>query len=483
MKLSVLLECIEKLTDESVPNINIEGISTNSAAVRPNEVFVAIPGYRVDGHDFIEAAIKAGASVIVGEKDLKDLPVPYIKVSNSRLALAKLACQFYEHPSRKKILIGITGTNGKTTTAFMLKYILETLGRTCSVFGTVHNVINGQASPSQNTTPDALELQRLLALSEDEFVIMEVSSHGLSQYRVEGVEFDYCLFTNLDHDHLDYHHDMDEYFLVKAKLFNQLKPHGKAIVNHYNSWGEKLVNLLNLKDEDICIIGDERHHHLKIDKIKSDVFTLVFERNQCFNLNLKMLGYHNILNASMAFLTAQKIGLPSSQIIQALEMFPGVPGRFEMMQHPNNGATIVIDYAHTADAFYHCLQTARDEGAKRVFHIYGFRGNRDTDKRKEMVNLSQTFSDSSVLTLDDLNGVSYDDMEQDLYKLNQSGSVIPDRTLAIKNVLDQVDEGDWVFITGKGAETYQQQFELPTASDIETVQYIFQQLDGGEMFL
>jgi UDP-N-acetylmuramoyl-L-alanyl-D-glutamate--2,6-diaminopimelate ligase len=466
LKLNTLLDHIEINRNDAIPDTEIKGISTNSKTIQIGEVFVAIPGFKVDGHNFIDKAIEVGASVIVGEKDLRDLTVPYIQVTSSRLALAKLACQYYGYPSKKKIVIGITGTNGKTTTSFMLKSILEACGRTCSIFGSINNVVNGQVFPSINTTPDALELQRQLALSEDEYTIIEVSSQGLTQYRVAGMEFDYCLFTNLDRDHLDYHQDMNEYFSVKASLFDQLKPDGKAIVNQYNHWGKKLKNQLKQKDEDIYILGD----NLKIKKSKTNGSTQIIEGNQTYKLSLKILGYHNVLNASMAFLTARQMGLSSTSIIKALEMFPGVPGRFEIIEHPI-GATIVIDYAHTAEAFYHCLQTAKDSCAKRVFHIFGFRGNRDTGKRREMVNVSQELSDVSILTFDDLDGVPYDEMEQSLHHLNQIGWVIPDRTLAIKEVLEQVIEGDWVFITGKGAETYELNFQIPTVSDIDTVQY------------
>ncbi|WP_191992039.1 UDP-N-acetylmuramoyl-L-alanyl-D-glutamate--2,6-diaminopimelate ligase [Bacillus aerolatus] len=477
MKLNTLLMNITNNANESIHHIDIEGISTNSSSVRPNELFVAIPGYSVDGHAFIEDAIKAGASVVVGEKDLKGLTVPYIRVSNSRFALAKMACQFYETPSKKRIIVGITGTNGKTTTSFMLKHILESSGRTCSLFGSVMNIVNGQVSPAVNTTLGALELQRQLALSKDEIIIIEVSSHGLSQYRVGGMEFDYCLFTNLDHDHLDYHRDMEEYFSVKASLFDQLKPDGKAIINHYNSWGMKLADRLKLNGCNIYTLGEERYCDLRIDKFISEEINsaVVLEQNKSVRLKLNILGKHNIFNASMAYLTGRELGLESSKIIHALEKLRGVPGRFEVMQHPK-GATIVIDYAHTPDALYHCLQTAKEKGAERIFHIFGFRGNRDTEKRREMVSISQEMSDASILTLDDLNGISYEDMEKDLHKLNlqQKGFVIPDRTMAIKCAWDQVDEGDWVFITGKGSEAYQQQYHLPTASDKETVQYLSQ---------
>jgi UDP-N-acetylmuramoyl-L-alanyl-D-glutamate--2,6-diaminopimelate ligase len=476
MKLSTLLENVTNTINESFHHIDIVGISTNSSSARPNELFVAISGYSVDGHGFIQDAINSGAIAIVGEKDMKGLSVPYIRVSNSRIALAKIASQFYGNPSRKHTVIGITGTNGKTTTSFMLKHIMESYNLTCSLFGSVMNIVNGQVFPSVNTTLDALELQRHLVLSTDDIIIMEVSSHGLSQYRVEEIEFDYCLFTNLDQDHLDYHRDMDEYFSVKARLFDQLKPKGKAIINLYNSWGEKLFNQLKRKDIDICTLGDEDHHDLRISKFKQAEMNSaeVVEGQTAAELNLRVLGKHNIFNASMAYLTARKLELESGQILQALKTFQGVPGRFELFEHPK-GAMIVVDYAHTANAFINCLRTARENGANRIFHIFGFRGNRDTEKRKEMVHVSREMSDVSILTLDDLNHVPFEEMEKDLHELNQQkGFVIPDRTLAIKHVWDQVDEGDWVLITGKGSETYQQQFYIPVNSDKETVRYLSQ---------
>ncbi|OMP66947.1 UDP-N-acetylmuramoyl-L-alanyl-D-glutamate--2,6-diaminopimelate ligase [Domibacillus epiphyticus] len=475
MKLHTLLENVTNTMNESFRHIEIEGISTNSASVRANELFVAIPGYTVDGHEFIRDAIKNGTIAIVGEKDMEDLAVPYIKVASSRKALAEIASQFYGNPSRKHTIIGITGTNGKTTTAFMLKHILESNNLTCSLFGSVMNIVNGQISPSVNTTLDALELQRQLSLSHDDIIIMEVSSHGLTQYRVQGIEFDYCLFTNLDQDHLDYHRHMDEYFAVKARLFDQLKPGGKAIINVYNSWGKKLYNQLQQKSIDIFTLGDEEHHDLRIGKYIPSVVNSaeIYEGKIGAKLNLLLLGKHNIFNASMAYLTARKLGIKkNTSILQALETFHGVPGRFELFHHPK-GAVFVVDYAHTANALINCLQTAREYGANRIFHIFGFRGNRDKKKRKEMVRVSHKISDLTILTLDDLNDVPIQEMERDLYVLNQQyGMVIPDRTLAIKHAWEQVQEGDWVMITGKGSETYQQPFQIPTNSDKETLLYL-----------
>lgn len=480
MKLNQLLKnIIEEYSLEPYLNtLEIKGISANSSNIGQNHLFIAISGYKHDGHNYIQDAIAAGADAVVGEREIGQINVPYVRVSNSRLALARIAREFYQTSAKKHTIIGITGTNGKTTTSFMLKHILEEAGLSCSLFGTIHNVVNGQTLPSLNTTMDALELHRYLSLSNDDIVIIEVSSHGLSQFRIEGIEFDYCLFTNLDHEHLDYHQNMDDYFSVKARLFNQLKPDGKAIINCYNAWGEKLLHSLQNKGKTTFAMGEAEHNHLQITQHKTEeAATAVFIDTEAeYQLHLKILGRHNIYNAAMAYLTIKNLNIPGEKIIQSLQTFQGVPGRFEMMEHPKK-ATVVIDYAHTSDAFFHSLTTAREYGAVRIFHVFGFRGNRDESKRMGMLSMSSELSDKVILTLDDLNGISYEEMVKTLHGLNnsQKALIIPDRTLAIQYAVDNAEKGDWIIITGKGAETYQQQFALPTASDEETIRYLFEQ--------
>ena len=487
MNLSKLLEPIKKI-NETLRYLKIEEISINSKTVRPNTLFIAISGANADGHDFIEEAIRNGASAIVGEKDINDLAIqsledeqyaegmvenrelsiPYIRVENSRRALAIIAGQFYGNATKHKTVIGITGTNGKTTTSFMLKKILEDAGKTCTLFGSVQNEVNGHIMPSLNTTPDALELQKQLSQSSDDFIIIEVSSHGISQNRIEGIEFDYCLFTNLDHEHLDYHRNMEEYFHVKSTLFQQLKPTGKAIINTLDPWGKRLSEQLKANERNTILLG----HRLRIKEWKSGFAKLAFYDDDELELHLRVLGKHNILNASMALLTAIEIGIPKELIVSSLFEFSGVPGRFELITHPK-GAKIVIDYAHTHDAFSHCLQTIKEQGAKRIFHIFGFRGNRDESKRQPMVEISKEFCDETLLTLDDLNGIPKDTMEATLHSLHDKVEL--DRTLAIKRVLEEVDEGDWVCITGKGHEEYKEIYQYPTTTDKETVHYFTRQ--------
>lgn len=239
MLLRHLLDILEYEERHGSDAVNITGISNNSKTVKPGDLFIAIAGYSIDGHKFIDQAIAAGAKAVIGEKEIGKQTVPYIKVTDSRKALALAAKRFYKNEQKKAIIIGITGTNGKTTTSYMLKHIVETCGHTCSLFGSVQNIVNGQILPATtNTTMDALELQRQLAASNDQVVIMEVTSHALMQYRVFGIEFDYGLFTNLSQDHLDYHGTMEAYFGAKLRLFEQLAPAGKAVIHAQGEWGK-----------------------------------------------------------------------------------------------------------------------------------------------------------------------------------------------------------------------------------------------------
>ncbi|MTH53933.1 UDP-N-acetylmuramoyl-L-alanyl-D-glutamate--2,6-diaminopimelate ligase [Bacillus mangrovi] len=460
-------------------NIEITGITSDSRCVRPGDLFIAISGYETDGHEYIEAALQAGAAAVAGETPQTELPVPYIRLEDSRKQMAALAVSFYGNPHTKHKMIGITGTNGKTTTAFMLKHILECAGHSCSLFGSVANYINGKWYTASNTTPDSLELQKLLYGSRDEFAVMEVSSHGISQHRVEGVEFDYALFTNLDQDHLDFHETMDEYFDVKSKLFKQMKKNGTAVINTDSSWGEKLYENTAAAGGKVLAFGE----NLQADLILSDWKTSDFPAailnesdTRGHFMQLSTPGLHNVYNAGLAFLTALEIGIEPRVIQDALMNFPGVPGRNEVYKREGR-PSVMLDYAHTAEALYHCLKTAKECGAERVYHVFGFRGGRDESKRADMIGISADLSDGYVLTSDDLNGMSDEDQIQLLQTLqnqygNEKGSIVTDRPLAIRKMILQASPGDWVVVTGKGAEAYKQSFSLPFASDGETIRYL-----------
>lgn len=478
MKLKHLINALEVDIEPEIADFFIKGVADNSSDVSKDYLFVAIKGFKSNGHDYIDDAVKRGASVVVGEMELDYLPVPYIKVANSRKALGIIANNFYHNPSKEKIMIGITGTNGKTTTSFMIKHILESNGYTCSLFGTIQNMINGEVCDSKNTTPGSLVLQRLLSESKDEIVIMEVSSHGLSQFRIEGITFDICLFTNLDHEHLDYHDTMEDYFQTKLLLFDYLRENGHAIVNTDNHWGKKLVGKLHDKKIVVHTLGQLESNQFQILdlNIKSATLVHVAEEEEMVELSSPMIGVHNMYNTIMAYITAKLLGIKKEFISQALKQFKGVKGRFEMISL-HNQATVIVDYAHTADAIYHCLTTAKKYGAKRIIHIFGFRGDRDESKRQGIIKVSTELSDQFILTVDDLNTVPLNEMMGILNKLNNDygnnkGIVLPDRTEAIKWAIENSKQGDWIIITGKGHELYKQSFRIPIHTDKETVLYI-----------
>ncbi|QPC48087.1 UDP-N-acetylmuramoyl-L-alanyl-D-glutamate--2,6-diaminopimelate ligase [Mangrovibacillus cuniculi] len=456
----------------------ILGVANDSREVKEGYAFVAVKGYTSDGHNFIKDAIRNGASLIIGEESSHSLSVPYIQVKNSRKALGILACNFYQTNQSTKKFIGVTGTNGKTTTTYIIHYLLKECGISSSLIGTIENVINGEASQSTNTTPDSLELHRMIASSHDDVIVMEVSSHGLSQDRLEGIEFDIGVFTNLEQEHLDYHGSMEEYFNTKFQLFEKLKDYGVAVINVESSWGEKVEEQLIHSNKKVITVGLSTSSTIQLvkteDCLPSDVYIREdFERSK---FHFTMPGIHNLINATLSYGVARSIGLNKQQIYEGLQSFTGVNGRFEIYA-TSNGATVVIDYAHTAEAFFHCLTTAKQCGAKKITHIFGFRGDRDQKKRPEMLSVSSELSHHIILTLDDLNSVPQDEMTAYLKEQQQniqsaSTDVIPDRTLAIKKAMESASKEDWVFITGKGHERYKQTFSLSTNSDRETVEYV-----------
>ncbi|MBM7570553.1 UDP-N-acetylmuramoyl-L-alanyl-D-glutamate--2,6-diaminopimelate ligase [Aquibacillus albus] len=462
---------------DTLDRLKITGIAESSSSIKEGFLFVAIKGNTFDGHHFIDDAITKGASAIIGEQELSGLSVPYIKVENSRQALGVLAKNYYGNPSKSKVMIAVTGTNGKTTTSYLLKHILEENGLSCSLIGTIQTIVNGESMKSKNTTPSSLTINHLLNKSKDQFVILEASSHGLSQYRLEGMEFDLCLFLNLTHEHLDYHETLENYFETKASLFNKLKRDGKAIINADDIWGRKLVEKLQHEQVQTFSVGQSMDNDYFISKIEpSPNPTIKIEENsKQQTISFPMAGTHNLYNAAMAYAAAQQLSIQTKDIIDSTKTFPGVDGRFEVFPQ-QNGSNVIVDYAHTADAVFHCLHTARSSGAQRIIHIFGFRGNRDTTKRKEMIQITADLSDQYVLTMDDLNAVPLKEMLHTLESLNSTygndkGVIIPDRTLAIEHAVANSKKGDWIIITGKGHEQYQQAFALPTKTDKETVMY------------
>ena len=466
------------LSVSNFDEIEITGIADNSKDIKDGYLFIAIKGYSSDGHQFIEEAIRMGAVAVIGEAKIDSVTVPYIRVTNSRKVLGAVAKKFYKDPSSRKIMVGITGTNGKTTISYMLRQLLEENGISCSVIGTIQHMINGEKIQSRNTTPGTIELNSLLAQSQDQAVILEVSSHGLAQYRLEGIQFDYGIFTNLYHEHLDFHKTMEAYFRAKALLFDKLKHSGLAIINGDNEWGVRLYQKLQEKKVSSYIVGSSSQSDLQITgyQLSPCPSISLYENGDPVHLTIPLPGLHNLYNAAIAYAVARRMSIKREDLLPVLQHFSGVPGRFEIYKD-DDGPTLVIDYAHTADAIFHALHTAKQCGAKRIFHIFGFRGGRDKSKRAEMVRVSSEMSDVSILTMDDLNSEALEEMTATLHSLHLNYAenkdiVIPDRTIAIKTAIKMGTKDDWIIITGKGPESYQQRFALPTKSDKETVLYL-----------
>ncbi|MCP3031751.1 UDP-N-acetylmuramoyl-L-alanyl-D-glutamate--2,6-diaminopimelate ligase [Halobacillus sp. A1] len=476
MKLNQLLENIPFENEKPLADPEIKGLTDSSSEVEPGYIFIAITGYQSDGHSYITDAIKKGASAIIGEKDAPECPIPYIKVQNSKKALGTVSAIYYQNPSHRKKMIGITGTNGKTTTSYMVKHVLEDIGYSCSLIGTIQNIVNGEKFETNNTTPNALRVNELLADSTDDVVIMEASSQGLAEYRLEGIEFDLCLFTNLSNEHLNYHGSLDNYFEAKKQLFYKLKHNGTAIINVDDFYGEKLAEELHQKGMNIYTFGESRNADLQMNELNlTHPYSVHLKENgEKFPVVSPIPGYHNLYNTTIAYAAAKAFFGERQSIIDSLEKFPGVEGRFNIYRLPN-GVTTVIDHAHTADAVLNCLQTASDSKTGRLVHVFGFKGQKDMDKRKEMIKISAEISDQYILTLDDLNNVPENEMIEHLNELqneygNDKGKIMKDRTLAIEEAIRLSEEGDWVAITGKGHQSYQQTYAYSVQSDKECIQ-------------
>lgn len=473
MKLHELAEksSINELTTMN-NQIEVTGVSDRSTDIHEGFIFVAIEGFETDGHDFIDQAIANGASLIVGQKRMNDLSVPYIQIENTRKAIGQLSSAFYDFPCNKKLVIGVTGTNGKTTTALFIRHLLKQIGYSVSFFGTVFNEVNGVRTKSSLTTPSASMIQSSLAESSDDAVVIEVSSQGLEQHRMEGMAFDYALFTNLQHDHLDYHKTIDAYFLAKKSLFNLLKLEGKAIVYSDDEWGAKLVTLLRLEGKEVLTVGSHEMDSVRL--LNTDTETGEIKVGEDYaRISAPLLGKYNLVNLLMASTVLLDLGKSLSEINPLAANMEPIPGRFEQYKL-NDQINIVVDYAHTPEAVEALLSTLKMVYPNhKLVHLFGFRGNRDTTKREEMVVTSFKYSERIILTLDDLNGVPEEKMLEEYEKYtNKSIYVEMDRTAALQKAVNESQEPTVIVLTGKGHETYQKNFQLGTTSDKETVEQI-----------
>lgn len=447
----------------------VTGLHYDSRQIQPGNIFVCIQGYRTDGHLFIQDALSRGAVGLVVEKDINIQPqVSFARVKNSRLAMALMAANFYDHPSRKLTLIGVTGTNGKTTTTHLIDAVLAGKGEPTGIIGTIYNKIGEQRLPVERTTPESLDLQSILAQmnrSKVKTVSMEVSSHALYLQRAAACEFDVGVFTNLTQDHLDFHRDMDEYLAAKMLLFEGLgKERVKkrlcyAVVNNDDRAAEQIIKCTNVP---VITYGINEQADVRAEDVRlnsdGSSFT-VSSKEGDYPVFTPLPGEFNVYNSLAAICVGLQEGIPLTVIQTILKKMKGVPGRFEPVDEGQRFG-VVVDYAHTPDGLENVLKTARQISSGRLITVFGCGGDRDAGKRPIMGRIAGELSDYAVITSDNPRSEAPEKIEQQIEEgireiSNACYTIITDRYQAIRHALLSAKEGDFVVIAGKGHETYQ----------------------------
>jgi len=461
-----LLDGVETLAQSGNPQVT--GVEYDSRRVKPGNVFVAMRGESSDGNGFIDQAIGAGAAAIVTDSDRRPENVAWAQVTHGRRALAGLSANFYERPAEKLAISGITGTNGKSTTAFIVEAILSAAGRRSALVGTIEYHVAGKVLPAPHTTPEPLELQRLfhdaVAAGATE-AVMEVSSHALAQQRVFGIPFDVAVFTNLTRDHLDYHVTMDDYFASKRILFDGCgtKAPRVAVLNADDESGLQLMKFSKGRSAEVITFGLTKadFHATKLEITTHGNRFNVITPDDVIPVSSQLIGRVNVYNILAASAAAYARGCPSEVIAGGIEKCTRVPGRFERVDC-GQPFTVVVDYAHTDDALRNLTSLAREfvkPAGSRVITVFGCGGDRDRSKRPLMGEAAGRGSDFVVLTSD--NPRSEDPLaiiNDAVVGLQRSGAKYktePDRNAAIHLALSEARAGDIVLIAGKGHEQVQ----------------------------
>jgi UDP-N-acetylmuramoyl-L-alanyl-D-glutamate--2,6-diaminopimelate ligase len=438
VKLARIAETLSPSQIVGEAQVEIEDLAYDTRMVGPGALFFCVPGTRFDGHELAERAIEAGAAALVVEHPVASR-VPQVVVADARVAMAAAAAAFFGRPTDKLEVVGVTGTNGKTTTAFLLHSILTAGGRKPGLLGTIESRVGGERRPSIRTTPEAIDLQRLfreMLDAGDRSCAMEATSHGSELKRLEHIRFAALVFTNLTQDHLDLHGTMDKYFEAKRRLFLEGRP--LAAINIGDAWGRRLA-------------GD-----------RPDALTYGFAEDALLrpealdDVDLKLRGRFNVENALGAMAGARLLGIDDEAIVQGLEALEGVPGRFETVDE-GQPFTVVVDYAHTPDSLENVLVTARELDSARVICVFGCGGDRDREKRPIMGEIAARLADLAIVTSD--NPRSEDPraiIAEIVAGTGDELEIVPDRREAIARAIESAAPGDVVVIAGKGHEQGQQ---------------------------
>jgi UDP-N-acetylmuramoyl-L-alanyl-D-glutamate--2,6-diaminopimelate ligase len=451
--------------------VEVRGIQYDSRKVEREHLFVALRGTATDGHRFIERAVAKGSKVIVMEDD-NALPDPFfmhagvvkVVVSDSRKALALLSANFYDHPSRKLRLVGVTGTNGKTTTTHLIKSILEASGERVGLIGTIEYMIGVETVPATHTTPESLELNQLFAemvAKGCSVAVMEVSSHSLAMHRVHGLDFNVGVFTNLTQDHLDFHGSMGQYFGAKQMLFDEMTSSSFAVLNSDDSYSARIAERSKATKLTYGVSSPADVRARSVDLSVRGTTFQVERDGVSATVSTSLTGRFNVYNILAAYSTGVALGIEEQKIIEGIRQLKAVRGRFEQIISPN-GWTAILDYAHTPDALENSLKTVHDVlpkgGDGRVITVFGCGGNRDRGKRPKMGRIATEFSDVIVITSDNPRNEDPQAIIDEISAGVISGKEVRteiNRRKAIKMALDLARAGDVVLVAGKGHENYQ----------------------------
>jgi len=452
-------------------NVSIQDITADSRAVKLNSLFIALDGATVDGHNYIDKAVAAGAvAVIVSKPVTVPDDVCVITVSDTRQAMMVCVPYFFDYPANRMRMVGVTGTNGKTTTTHMIRHILKAQGHKVGVIGTVHIMIGDTSYPIHNTTPDVVDLQHILhqMVQENvEYCVMEVSSHALALGRVSGVEFDTAVFTNLTQDHLDFHKTFENYLAAKCKLFeqvsasNQVKDNKGAVINIDDSYGHRVMEKTTAPTITYSTLGKGTLNASDVHmSTKNSQYTVNY-KGESYPVSMNTTGLFNVYNTLAAIGACLQEGISMEAIDTALKTFSSVPGRFELIEEGQDFA-VVVDYAHTPDGLQNILETAKAIKENRIIIVFGCGGDRDATKRPIMGRIAAEYGDKIYVTSD--NPRTEDpvqivkDVEVGVKEALRDGTsyeVIVDRREAINHAIHDAKAGDIVIIAGKGHENYQ----------------------------
>lgn len=462
MTLGKLIEGVHVLQMTGALDTEVSGLATDTRSLAPGQLFVALRGEKVDGHDFVGDALRKGAAAVLYERQgVLNSAVPSVRVGDSEEALARISNNFYRRPSEKLTVIGITGTNGKTTTSHLVKSVLEAAGKRVGLIGTINYMIGDRRYPAPFTTPEAPQLQGLLREMLDagcSHVVAEVSSHALARRRVDSTEFKAAVFTNLTRDHLDFHKTMEEYFRAKGRLFTELlSGGGTAVINTDDPYGRRLCSLFKGNKLTYSVGNDADIRADSADIRPGGLsFSLSYKDMAC-KVDSPLTGIFNVYNILSAIGASVAVDMPWEAIFEGIRNTKLVKGRFEKVDLGQD-FMCVIDYAHTEDALRKLILAVREMTRGRVITVFGCGGDRDRGKRPTMGSCASELSDEVVITSDNPRGEDPMEIIKEITvgMKNNNYRIVPDRAEAIREAVATASASDAVIIAGKGHEDYQE---------------------------